>query len=113
MQPQAERSSKSDTGTSAKPLILFHSPLVITADPAVQPFISDVPVNTFTGLITQISKSIPQTADMQVIESEGMILCPGFIDMHAHSDLYLLTHPSHEAKISQGCTVSPGNPCDV
>ncbi len=26
--------------------------------------------------------------------------------MHAHSDLYLLTNPSHEAKITQGCTVS-------
>jgi hypothetical protein len=25
--------------------------------------------------------------------------------MHAHSDLYLLTNPDHEAKITQGCTV--------
>ncbi|GIZ47538.1 hypothetical protein CKM354_001062700 [Cercospora kikuchii] len=31
-------------------------------------------------------------------------LCPGFIDMHAHSDLSLLHTPSHEAKITQGVT---------
>ena len=32
------------------------------------------------------------------------MLSPGFIDMHAHSDLQLLTHPAHYAKISQGVT---------
>lgn len=31
-------------------------------------------------------------------------LCPGFIDMHAHSDLSLLHTPSHEAKVTQGVT---------
>ena len=31
-------------------------------------------------------------------------VCPGFIDMHAHSDLSLLHTPTHEAKITQGCT---------
>ena len=32
-------------------------------------------------------------------------ICPGFIDMHAHSDLSLLHTPTHEAKITQGCTM--------
>ncbi|KAK5747231.1 hypothetical protein LTR17_000366 [Elasticomyces elasticus] len=31
-------------------------------------------------------------------------LCPGFIDMHAHSDLSLLHTPNHLAKITQGVT---------
>ncbi|KAM3417446.1 hypothetical protein BST61_g5692 [Cercospora zeina] len=31
-------------------------------------------------------------------------LCPGFIDMHAHSDLSLLHTPTHKAKITQGVT---------
>lgn len=31
-------------------------------------------------------------------------LCPGFIDMHAHSDLSLLHTPEHLAKITQGMT---------
>ena len=32
------------------------------------------------------------------------MLAPGFIDMHAHSDLRLLTDPGHFPKISQGVT---------
>lgn len=32
-------------------------------------------------------------------------LCPGFIDMHAHSDLSLLHTPKHLAKITQGVTL--------
>ncbi|PVF99161.1 Metallo-dependent hydrolase, partial [Serendipita vermifera] len=38
------------------------------------------------------------------IAATGLVLCPGFIDMHAHSDLHLLTHPSHIPKLSQGIT---------
>ncbi len=33
-----------------------------------------------------------------------MILCPGFIDIHSHSDLTWLAHPRCEAKIMQGVT---------
>jgi N-acyl-D-amino-acid deacylase len=36
------------------------------------------------------------------IDGSDLILCPGFIDMHAHSDLHLLSHPSHYLKVSQG-----------
>jgi len=34
----------------------------------------------------------------------GPVLAPGFVDMHAHSDLALLTAPDHLAKVSQGVT---------
>lgn len=37
-------------------------------------------------------------------ENGRWVLCPGFIDMHAHSDLSLLHTPTHEAKITQGVT---------
>src|SRR3981189_2331089 len=41
----------------------------------------------------------------RIIEpSPGVVLSPGFIDMHAHSDLRLLTDPGHFPKISQGVT---------
>ncbi|WP_309080720.1 D-aminoacylase [Zhihengliuella sp.] len=40
----------------------------------------------------------------ECVDAEGLVLSPGFIDMHAHSDLYLLTHPEHAAKLSQGVT---------
>ncbi len=38
------------------------------------------------------------------IEAAGKALCPGFIDVHSHSDTYLLIEPSAPSKISQGVT---------
>ncbi|KAM0723734.1 hypothetical protein Q7P37_000724 [Cladosporium fusiforme] len=45
--------------------------------------------------------------DVRVIDCENgkWTLCPGFIDMHAHSDLSLLHTPKHLAKITQGVTL--------
>ncbi|PXY24758.1 N-acyl-D-amino-acid deacylase [Prauserella coralliicola] len=40
----------------------------------------------------------------RVIDGTGLVLAPGFIDMHAHSDLQVLAEPGHLAKISQGVT---------
>jgi N-acyl-D-amino-acid deacylase len=39
-----------------------------------------------------------------VIDANGLVLCPGFIDMGAHSDLHLITHPSHIPRLTQGLT---------
>ena len=38
------------------------------------------------------------------IDADGMIVCPGFIDMHTHSGLMLLHEPRNEPKIHQGIT---------
>ncbi|MFF3936339.1 N-acyl-D-amino-acid deacylase family protein [Streptomyces phaeofaciens] len=39
------------------------------------------------------------------LDAEGLVLAPGFIDMHAHSDLALLRDPDHAAKAAQGVTL--------
>ncbi|MES5816694.1 D-aminoacylase [Streptomyces sp. RG80] len=39
------------------------------------------------------------------LDAEGLVLAPGFIDMHAHSDLALLRDPDHSAKVAQGVTL--------
>lgn len=41
----------------------------------------------------------------RVIDAAGRVLSPGFIDMHAHSDLQILANPDHTAKVSQGVTL--------
>ena len=40
----------------------------------------------------------------RIIEASNYVVCPGFIDMHSHSDLMLLSNPQHEAKVRQGVT---------
>lgn len=39
------------------------------------------------------------------LDAGGLVLAPGFIDMHAHSDLALLRDPDHSAKAAQGVTL--------
>lgn len=38
------------------------------------------------------------------IDASGKIVCPGFIDIHSHTDLSLLVNPRAESKIRQGVT---------
>ena len=53
------------------------------------------------GRITEIGTGLSGTT---TIDADGLVVAPGFIDMHAHSDLALLTEPDHLAKVSQGVT---------
>jgi N-acyl-D-amino-acid deacylase len=39
------------------------------------------------------------------IDATGLVVCPGFIDIHAHSDLQPFVDPAHEAKVRQGVTL--------
>lgn len=94
--------------TQSSSHILFISPTVISGEEYAQPYVADVLISG--GRIARIAQpgtlSDQLGAEVRKVEARGYVLCPGFIDLHAHSDLYLLTHPDHEAKISQGCTVS-------
>jgi N-acyl-D-amino-acid deacylase len=40
----------------------------------------------------------------RIIEATGKVICPGFIDVHAHSGLVILSEPEHMPKIHQGIT---------
>jgi N-acyl-D-amino-acid deacylase len=40
----------------------------------------------------------------RVIDARGRVVCPGFIDFHAHSGLMVLAEPRHEPKVRQGVT---------
>ncbi|GLF94364.1 N-acyl-D-amino-acid deacylase family protein [Streptomyces yaizuensis] len=47
----------------------------------------------------------PALPGARTLDASGLALSPGFIDMHAHSDLALLRDPAHEAKAAQGVTL--------
>jgi N-acyl-D-amino-acid deacylase len=63
---------------------------------------ADVAVDA--GRIVAIGNDLPTAAD-RLIDAAGLVLSPGFIDMHAHSDLQILVNPDHTAKVSQGVTL--------
>ncbi|MEU6327463.1 D-aminoacylase [Streptomyces sp. NPDC047049] len=55
--------------------------------------------------IHRASDGGPRPGAVRVVDGHGLALSPGFIDMHAHSDLALLRDPAHEAKAAQGVTL--------
>jgi N-acyl-D-amino-acid deacylase len=56
------------------------------------------------GRIARILAQPEGVSARRRIDAGGLVLCPGFIDMHAHSDLQILVNPDHAAKVTQGVT---------
>jgi len=53
--------------------------------------------------IAHISLDADQAAD-ETISASGLVVAPGFIDTHSHSDLLLFSDPFAKSKITQGIT---------
>ena len=47
------------------------------------------------------------------VNGGGMVLAPGFIDAHGHSDLSLLAAPEAESKVTQGVTTEVAGNCGL
>jgi N-acyl-D-amino-acid deacylase len=62
------------------------------------------------GKIAIIGEISSETAKSK-IDADGMIVCPGFIDIHTHTDYTLLVNPRAESKIRQGVTTEIGGNC--
>ena len=55
------------------------------------------------GLLRVLPPDESERAE-RVIDASGMIVAPGFIDLHSHSGLHILAEPRHEPKLRQGVT---------
>lgn len=64
-------------------------------------FYGDIAVDL--GKISKIGKLTGETGKTE-IDAHHQIVCPGFIDMHVHTDLFILADPLVEAKVRQGIT---------
>jgi N-acyl-D-amino-acid deacylase len=60
--------------------------------------------------IAKVADNIESEAN-EIINAEGKILCPGFIDVHSHDDFAVFTDPEMKAKIYQGVTTSISGNC--
>ena len=47
------------------------------------------------------------------IELNGLAVCPGFIDLHTHSDFTLLVNGRAESQVHQGVTTRPSASADI
>ncbi len=70
-------------------------------------YVADVAVKA--GKIVEIAKGLK--GGRQVIDAKGLVVTPGFIDSHSHSDNAVLTYPDQREKIEQGITTSIGGQC--
>ncbi|HYF84197.1 MAG TPA: D-aminoacylase [Clostridia bacterium] len=64
-------------------------------------YIADIGIKN--GYIKKISPGI-EDLSTEVIDANGYIVCPGFIDIDSHSDFSFFTNPKAESKIRQGIT---------
>ncbi|ABL80931.1 MULTISPECIES: D-aminoacylase [unclassified Nocardioides] len=49
----------------------------------------------------------------EVIDADGLVVAPGFVDIHSHSDLALLARPGAEEKLRQGVTTEVVGNCGI
>jgi len=64
------------------------------------------------GKIVEIGRLSNVKAE-RVINACGLVVSPGFIDIHTHSDLALLINPRAESKIRQGVTTEVIGNCGI
>lgn len=54
--------------------------------------------------------SLGDAAAEEIVDAEGLIVCPGFIDVHVHSELALLGGPDQYAPLRMGVTTQLASP---
>ena len=74
------------------------------------PFVADIAIKD--GAISLIAKGLGGTGQNE-IDATGLVVAPGFIDMHSHSDLTLFFQPDAQSKIRQGVTTEVVGNCGV
>ncbi|NOY75872.1 MAG: amidohydrolase family protein, partial [Kiritimatiellaeota bacterium] len=79
-----------------------------------EPFMGSVVCRN--GVVSEVSRDIRGVSDttgLEVVDADGLLLCPGFIDPHGHSDISILAAPDAEGKLSQGITTEICGNCGL
>lgn len=106
-QPGTSSRTQPAAGTAtARADIAFRSALVIDGTGG-EPFTADVTIRG--DRIWDVAQpGAPDAA--AVVDATGLVLAPGFIDIHSHADATLLADGTAESCITQGVTsIVPGN----
>jgi dihydroorotase/N-acyl-D-amino-acid deacylase len=73
-----------------------------------KPYAADVGI--LDGKIKRIGELTDKKADW-TIDATGLMVCPGFIDLHHHGDRNIMKHPDGHNYIRQGVTTVLGGNC--
>ncbi|MBI9095309.1 MAG: D-aminoacylase [Sphaerochaeta sp.] len=73
-------------------------------------FVGDVAIKD--DMIVKVSQGGDIPSGM-AFDATGLVLCPGFIDIHGHSDLEVLKNPAMDPKILQGITTEVAGNCGI
>jgi N-acyl-D-amino-acid deacylase len=74
------------------------------------PFEGDVGVRGRTIELVTTGHEDPSAVAHEVVDGRGLLLCPGFIDLHTHSALRSFDDPYLTPKLAQGFTTEVINP---
>jgi len=56
------------------------------------------------GKIAEIGRRLPASKADTVLDAKGLVVSPGFIDMHNHSEIPMIAFPTADSMIHQGVT---------
>ncbi len=88
----------------------FFQNATIVDGSALSSFVGDVAIKD--DMIVTVSQG-GATPSGTAFDATGLILCPGFIDIHGHSELEVLKNPSMDPKIQQGITTEVAGNCGI
>ncbi len=71
-------------------------------------FAADIAVSA--GIITHVAAAI-DLPGLETIDGTGLVVSPGFIDMHTHSDFSLFLEPTAGSRVRQGITTEVTGNC--
>lgn len=90
-------------------MVVFSNATVVDGT-SFTPFKADVLVEH--GLIEAILPPLSAQSE-SMLDCSNRVLCPGFVDIHGHSDLEVLRNPSMRPKIGQGITTEVAGNCGI
>ena len=65
------------------------------------------------GTITEIAEDISEQFASEVVDAAGLVVSPGFVDMHTHSDFTLIADGRAESQVHQGVTTEVIGQCGI
>nr|MBA3236301.1 amidohydrolase family protein [Chloroflexota bacterium] len=63
------------------------------------------------GQIVAVADTLPAGSGREEVDATGLVLAPGFIDLHTHSDVSLLSEPGCISAVEQGVTTQAVGLC--